>query len=94
VHGPYNSAMGLGHSNGSVTMWSPSMSTLLATTLRHHGPVTALAFEQAGFAHGHRSFGWKCEGVGCKETGPTTPKLLDISQKGLLGVAIGSKLEI
>ncbi len=45
---PYNSAMGLGHSNGSVTMWSPSMSTLLATTLCHHGPVTTLAFEQEG----------------------------------------------
>lgn len=49
VHGPiYNSAMGLGHSNGSVTMWSPSMSTLLTTTLCHHGPVTAFAFEQEG----------------------------------------------
>jgi hypothetical protein len=29
-----------------------------------------------------------------RKTGPTTPKLLDISQKGLLGVAIGSKIEI
>ncbi|CAK9210801.1 unnamed protein product [Sphagnum troendelagicum] len=47
-----------------------------------------------GFAHGQRRYGWKCEGVGCEETGPTTPKLLDISQKGLLGVAIGSKIEI
>ncbi|CAM6015707.1 unnamed protein product [Sphagnum balticum] len=39
--------------------------------------------------HKHRT-----NGVGCEETGPTTPKLLDISQKGLLGVAIGSKIEI
>ena len=37
-----------GHSNGTVTMWSPSMKEPLVKMLCHHGPVTALAIDNAG----------------------------------------------
>ncbi|CAM6023575.1 unnamed protein product [Sphagnum balticum] len=98
---PYNSVMGLGHSNGSVTMWSPNMSTPLATILCQRGPVTAVAFEQAGLQMVTGGMDGKVKVWDVRKLvplhtyfAPTTPKSLDISQKGLLAVASGSKIEI
>eukprot|EP00735_Rhodelphis_limneticus_P011558 TRINITY_DN4675_c0_g1::TRINITY_DN4675_c0_g1_i1::g.19575::m.19575 TRINITY_DN4675_c0_g1::TRINITY_DN4675_c0_g1_i1::g.19575 ORF type:complete len:575 (+),score=105.93,sp/Q9P4X3/UTP7_SCHPO/49.41/8e-170,BING4CT/PF08149.6/1.2e+04,BING4CT/PF08149.6/4.2e+03,BING4CT/PF08149.6/6.9e+02,BING4CT/PF08149.6/1.8e-34,WD40/PF00400.27/6.5e+02,WD40/PF00400.27/60,WD40/PF00400.27/3.8e-06,WD40/PF00400.27/8.8e+02,Coatomer_WDAD/PF04053.9/0.028 TRINITY_DN4675_c0_g1_i1:58-1725(+) len=45
---PYNAISLLGHSNGTVTMWSPSMSTPLVKMLCHRGAVQALAVDQSG----------------------------------------------
>lgn len=45
---PYNAVMHLGHSNGTVTLWSPSMSSPLVKILCHKGPVQALAIDNSG----------------------------------------------
>lgn len=42
---PYNAVMSAGHSNGTVTMWSPTMSTPLVKMLCHRGPILAIAHD-------------------------------------------------
>ena len=46
---PYNAIVNLGHSNGTVTMWAPSMSAPVVSMFTHRGPVSAIATD----AHGH-----------------------------------------
>lgn len=98
---PYNSILGLGHSNGTVTMWSPNMSTPLVSILCHRGPVTTVAYDLAGV---HMVTGgmdgqvkvWDVRKYLPLHTyiAPTTPKALEISQRGLIAVGCGSKIEI
>eukprot|EP00116_Pleurobrachia_bachei_P000949 sb/3461211/ len=45
---PWNAVMHLGHANGTVSMWSPSMKEPLVKMLCHHGPVTAIASDNTG----------------------------------------------
>lgn len=46
---PSNAIMHLGHSNGTVTLWSPASSQFLAKILCHKGaPVTSLAIDLTG----------------------------------------------
>jgi len=47
-HNPYNAVMHLGHGNGVVTMWSPSVSQPLVKILAHRGPVVSLANDLGG----------------------------------------------
>jgi U3 small nucleolar RNA-associated protein 7 len=77
------------------------MSTPLATILCQRGPVTAVAFEQAGLQMVTGGMDGKVKVWDVRKLvplhtyfAPTTPKSLDISQKGLLAVASGSKIEI
>jgi U3 small nucleolar RNA-associated protein 7 len=39
THNPYNGVLAAGHGNGTVTMWSPNMSSPLVKLLSHRGPV-------------------------------------------------------
>jgi U3 small nucleolar RNA-associated protein 7 len=39
---PYNAIVNLGHSNGTVTMWAPSMSAPVVSIFTHRGPVTGV----------------------------------------------------
>ncbi|KAJ3328336.1 Small subunit (SSU) processome component [Gonapodya sp. JEL0774] len=45
---PYNAIINLGHSNGVVTMWSPTVQTPLVRMLCHRGPVRAIAVDKGG----------------------------------------------
>ncbi|CAJ0650637.1 10399_t:CDS:10 [Entrophospora sp. SA101] len=45
---PWNAIINLGHANGTVTLWSPNMSTPLVRILTHKGPVVSLAVDNTG----------------------------------------------
>ena len=46
---PFNSVIHVGHSNGTVTLWSPSSSEYLVKMLCHKGsPITSLAIDRGG----------------------------------------------
>jgi len=45
---PRNAIIHLGHSSGTVTLWSPNMQTPLVKMLCHTGPVTAVAVDPSG----------------------------------------------
>lgn len=45
---PYNAAIHLGHSNGTVSLWSPAMKEPLAKILCHRGGVRAVAVDSTG----------------------------------------------
>jgi len=98
---PYNSVLGLGHSNGTVTMWSPNMSTPLVSMLCHRGPVTTVAYDFKGLHMVTGGMDGQVKVWDVRKFVPlhtyystTTPKSLDISQKGLIAVGCGSKIEI
>ncbi|QLL32356.1 hypothetical protein HG536_0C05250 [Torulaspora globosa] len=46
---PWNAIMHLGHSNGTVTLWSPSMPQPLVKLLSARGPITSIAIDRAGY---------------------------------------------
>lgn len=45
---PYNAVIHLGHSNGTVSLWSPSVKEPLAKILCHRGGVRAVAVDSTG----------------------------------------------
>ncbi|ODV90781.1 hypothetical protein CANCADRAFT_2507 [Tortispora caseinolytica NRRL Y-17796] len=45
---PYNAVINLGHANGTVTLWSPTVSTPLVKILSHRGPVRSIACDREG----------------------------------------------
>lgn len=98
---PHNAIVNLGHSNGTVTMWAPSMSAPVVSIFTHRGPVTAIAND----VHGRYMTTAGLDGqlnVWDLRTykklqayfTPTPACALDISQKGLLSVAFGTHVEI
>lgn len=46
---PANAILCLGHNNGSVTMWSPNMTTPLVKMLCHRAPVLDVAVDRGGY---------------------------------------------
>ncbi|KAI5786892.1 WD40-repeat-containing domain protein [Pyronema domesticum] len=44
-----NAIINVGHSNGTVSLWSPNMQTPLVTMLTNKGPVRALAIDRGGY---------------------------------------------
>lgn len=41
----HTGVISLGHSNGTVTMWTPNMATPQVTLLAHNGPLTAISHD-------------------------------------------------
>uniref|UniRef100_A0A6A7G7H8 BING4CT-domain-containing protein n=1 Tax=Hirondellea gigas TaxID=1518452 RepID=A0A6A7G7H8_9CRUS len=48
AHNPYNAIVHLGHHGGTVTLWSPNMTTPVVKMLCHKGPIQALAVDSGG----------------------------------------------
>ena len=44
----HNAIINLGHSNGVVTLWAPSMSNALVKMLCHKGPINSIAIDRSG----------------------------------------------
>jgi len=96
---PYNAVIALGHNNGTVTMWSPNMSTPLISMLCHYGPVTALAFDSQGRQMITAGNDGKIKIWDLRKYAPLhgyscRAKSLDVSQRGLLAVGCESLVEI
>ncbi|KAI8929949.1 WD40-repeat-containing domain protein [Entophlyctis helioformis] len=98
---PYNAIINLGHGNGTVTMWSPTMSSPLVKMLCHKGPVQAIAVDKGGnyMATSGLDGQLKVWDVRTYKELQSyfTPKpasTLTISQKGLLAVGYGQHLSV
>lgn len=101
-HNPYNAIVCCGHSNGSVTMWAPNVSTPVVKMLTHRGPVRALAVKRDGnymvtTGMDARMRVWDIRAF----RGPlhdyftaSPAASVDISQRGLLGVGFGSHVQV
>ncbi|BGP57400.1 hypothetical protein JCM8202_005042 [Rhodotorula sphaerocarpa] len=99
----HNAFIHLGHQNGTVTLWSPSVSTAQVKLLAHSSPVSAIAVDPSTMGHRMATAGvdgsvkiwdtrmWKClNEYGLKKT----PRSLDWSQKGMLGVGWGNHVSV
>lgn len=99
----HNAFIHLGHQNGTVTLWSPSVSTAQVKLLAHSAPVSAIAVDPSTMGHRMATAGidgsvkiwdnrmWKClNEYGLKKP----PKSLDWSQKGMLAVGWGNHVSV
>ncbi|KAK6097150.1 putative U3 small nucleolar RNA-associated protein 7 [Batrachochytrium dendrobatidis] len=101
VQNPYNAILHLGHANGTVTMWSPTMSSPLVKMLCHNGPVFAMAIDKSGtyMATSGLDGQMKVWDVRTYKTlqeyyTPRPASSMTISHKGLLAVAFGPHLSV
>lgn len=98
---PWNAIMHLGHANGTVSLWSPSMSLPLAKIQSSRGPIRDLAIDREGkymaVSGADKSLKiWDLRKF--KELDeyytPTPASSLDISDNGLLSVGWGPHVTI
>lgn len=99
---PYNAVMHLGHGNGTVTLWSPTVKEPLAKLLVHRGPIRSLAIDREGkymacAASDKTVKIWDIRNF--KEHvhsyySPTPATSLNISDTGLLGIGFSSSVHI
>lgn len=93
---PWNAVMHLGHGNGTVSLWSPNMSTPLVKIQAARGPVRDLAIDREGkymaVAGMDKSLKiWDLRKLTEMDSyyTPTPASSLDISDNGLLAVGWG-----
>jgi len=98
---PTNAIIHLGHSNGTVTLWSPNMGHSLVKMLCHRGPVRSLAVDLTGrymATCGADSQVKTWDVRMYKEVHSyysAVPAVrVDISQRGMLGVGYGGRVQI
>lgn len=98
---PWNAVMHLGHGNGVVSLWSPSMSTPLVKIQATRGPVRDIAIDREGkymaVSGSDKTLKiWdlrKLEEIETYYT-PTPASSVDISDSGLLSVGWGPHVTI
>ena len=98
---PHNAVLCLGHAAGAVTMWTPNVTTPVVKMLCHRGAVTAVAVDPTG--HQLVTAGLDCQ-VKVWDVRTFKPlhayfanapaTALDISQKGMLAVGQGRRLQV
>ncbi|GIL47302.1 hypothetical protein Vafri_4155 [Volvox africanus] len=100
-HNPHNGVVLLGHARGSVTMWTPNMTTAAVKMLCHRGPVNALAVDLSGtymVTSGMESQikVWDVRMLRPMHDyySPAPVTRMDISQRGLLAVGYGRKVQV
>lgn len=98
---PYNAVLCLGHSNGTVTMWTPNISTPVVRMLCHHGPVRSVAVDPSG--HHLVTTGvdksvkvWDIRTYRPLHayTSVAPVEWADISQRGMLAVGHGRRVQV
>ncbi|KAF9083542.1 Small subunit (SSU) processome component [Mortierella sp. GBA35] len=98
---PATAIMHLGHGNGTVTLWSPNMSTPLVKMQCHRGPVTAIAIGHTGTYMATAGLDgqlklWDLRSYKPMQEyfTPTPASSLSVSQRGLLAVGFGPHVSI
>ncbi|ODV94337.1 hypothetical protein PACTADRAFT_51197 [Pachysolen tannophilus NRRL Y-2460] len=98
---PWNGVMHLGHGNGTVTLWSPSMPTPLVKIQASRGPIRSLAVNRDGrymvVAGADKTLKiWDIRNFKELESyyTPTPASSLDISDTGLVSVGWGPHVTI
>ncbi|KAJ3210649.1 Small subunit (SSU) processome component [Dinochytrium kinnereticum] len=98
---PYNAILHLGHNNGTVTLWSPSVNEPVVKMLCHRGPVQSLAIDRSGTymvttgLDGQMKV-WDVRTYKAVEQyfTPTPATTIDISQMGILAVGYGPNVTL
>jgi len=97
---PRNAIMHLGHSNGAVTLWSPTVKTPLVKAVCHAGHVTGLALYQDYMVSSGADGFWKVWDMrkwGVVHTFRSyghSVSDIDVSQTGLVALGFGSHLQV
>ncbi|XP_032196545.1 WD repeat-containing protein 46 isoform X1 [Mustela erminea] len=99
---PYNAVIHLGHSNGTVSLWSPAMKEPLAKILCHRGGVRAVAVDSTGTYMAtsgldHQLKIFDLRGMFQPLSARTLPQgagHLAFSQRGLLAAGMGDVVNI
>lgn len=98
---PHNAVLCLGHARGSVTMWTPNITTPVVKMLCHRGPITALAVDAGGHHMVTAGADQQVKVWDIRMLKPmhayfshNTVTRLDISQRGLLAVGYGRKVQL
>lgn len=98
---PTNAVLHCGHGNGTVSLWSPTVTSPLVSMLAHRGPVRAMAVDVSGNymattgMDGYAKI-WDLRMYRMVHAYTTLRPAegLDISQNGLLAVGQGSHLQV
>ncbi|XP_070593033.1 WD repeat-containing protein 46 isoform X2 [Erythrolamprus reginae] len=98
---PSNAIVHLGHSNGTVTLWSPNTKAPLARMLCHQGAVRAVAVDPSGSYMATSGLDHKLHIYDLRAYRrlhslllPSGAGLLDFSQRGLLGAACQEVVQV
>lgn len=98
---PWNAVLCLGHANGTVTMWTPNITTPVVKLLCHYGPLRAAAVDPtgrflvtAGADKAVKVWDVRTFRPLHAYTSPAPVDWLDVSQRGLLGVGHGRKMHV
>ena len=98
---PHNSVIHLGHNNGVVTMWKPTMAKPLVTMMTHGAAVKAIAVDLSGryMVTGGLDSQMKVWDLRTYRRlheyfTPTPPTDIEVSQRGLVAVSHGSQVQV
>jgi len=98
---PRNAVMHLGHSNGTVTLWTPTVKTQVVKALVHSGHVTGMAVYQDYMVSSGADGFWKVWDMRKWDKPVHTWRSyghaisdLDVSATGLIALGFGSHLQV
>jgi U3 small nucleolar RNA-associated protein 7 len=100
---PHSAVISLGHSNGTVTLWTPNVSTAQVKLLAHRGPVSAIAhdpsslgsyFATAGLDGSMKVWDMRTWGVVNEWHLPKPATSLAYSQTGILAAGWGNHVTV
>nr|BAN65984.1 conserved hypothetical protein [Babesia bovis] len=99
-HNKDNGVVHLGHGNGVVTLWTPNQGRPAVEMLAHRGPVVSMAIHQNYMATSGVDGYWSTwdlrnysKSIHVNFIGKTPPQAMTVSQIGILGMALGGRVE-
>lgn len=98
---PHNAVMCLGHARGTVTMWTPNITTPVVKMLCHQGPITAMAVDPSGTYMATAGADSQLKVWDVRMLRPMHAYFahspitsLDISQRGIMAAGYGRKIQV